>query len=194
MNIVFATNNAHKIQEIQLLLNSDNIKVLSLKDITCSEELPENQTTLEGNAIEKAQYVFENYGYSCFADDTGLEIPVLNNSPGVYSARYAGPQRDANDNMQKILTEMQGKSNRHACFRTVICLILNGEKHLFEGRVDGEILQEPIGTAGFGYDPIFAPNTEGPLQSFAQMNIAEKNTISHRGRAVRKLIQFLTTV
>lgn len=188
MKIVFATNNQHKLEEISYLTEGKQ-QIVSLSEINCHDDIPEDHETLEENALQKARYVKEHYGYDCFADDTGLEIEALGNRPGVYSARYAGPAKDSTANMQKVLQEMQGMSNRKACFRTVIALILDGQEYLFEGRVDGEILTAPQGIAGFGYDPVFRP--EGFDKSFAEMTMEEKNNISHRGRATRKLCEFL---
>jgi len=166
------------------------IEILSLEDIGCTEDIPETGDTLEANAFQKAHYLKEHYGYDCFADDTGLEVEALNRAPGVYSARYAGPQRSAEDNMAKILDELKGKENRKAQFRTAIALILNGEEHLFEGKVEGLIIETKQGEEGFGYDPIFVPENE--TRSFAQMSMKEKGAISHRGRAVRKLVDHLS--
>lgn len=188
MKLVFATNNQHKLEEISRLLEGKH-EIISLSSLGCQDEIPEDRDTLEGNALQKAHYIKEHFGYDCFADDTGLEIEALNNRPGVYSARYAGPAKDSLENMKKVLEEMQGKTNRKACFRTVIALILNGREHLFEGRVDGEILTTQQGEAGFGYDPIFRPT--GYQVSFAEMPMDEKNKISHRGRATRKLAEYL---
>lgn len=188
MKLVFATNNKHKLEEISQLLEGKH-EIISLEAIGCHADIPEDHDTLQGNALQKAQYVKEHFGYDCFADDTGLEIEALDNRPGVYSARYAGPAKDSHENMKRILAEMEGITNRKACFRTVIALILNGEEHLFEGRVDGKILTEQHGEAGFGYDPIFQP--DGFAVSFAEMPMDEKNKISHRGRATQKLCEFL---
>lgn len=189
MQFVFASNNPNKIKEIQLLLPKE-ITILSLKDIDCLEEIPETAPTIEGNAILKANYVTKKYGYSCFADDTGLEVEALNGEPGVYSARYAGEQKNADANMNKLLTNLADKENRKAQFKTVICLNLNGNQHVFEGIIKGEIINEKRGSEGFGYDPIFIPN--GYDKTFAEMPIAEKSKISHRGLAVEKLVAFLT--
>lgn len=189
MKLVFASNNKNKIQEIQALVPSD-FQILSLEDIGCHEEIPETADTVEGNAILKANYVTSNYGYDCFADDTGLEVDALNGAPGVYSARYAGEQKDANDNMDKLLQELKDKSNRNANFKTVICLNLNGSQHLFTGIITGKIIDEKIGTNGFGYDPIFI--AEGHQKTFAQLTLEEKALISHRGIAVAQLIEFLS--
>tara|TARA_B100001142_G_C14031974_1_gene538508 strand:+ start:124 stop:720 length:597 start_codon:yes stop_codon:yes gene_type:complete len=191
MKIVFATNNPNKLKEIQALM-PDGVDILSLKDIGCTEDIPETGNTLEANAFQKAHYLKEHYGYDCFADDTGLEIEALNGAPGVYSARYAGPQRSAEDNMSKILNKLQGKENRKAQFRTAIALILNEEEHLFEGKVDGHISEDRQGDEGFGYDPIFLP--ENDQRSFAQMSMEEKGEISHRGRAVKKLVEYLNNL
>lgn len=188
MKLVFATNNRHKLEEIARLLEGKH-EIVSLEDIGCREDIPEEQDTLEGNALQKARYVKEHYGYDCFADDTGLEVEALEGRPGVYSARYAGPAKDSRKNMRKVLAELEGESNRKACFRTVIALILEGKEYLFEGRVDGEILREEHGEGGFGYDPVFRP--EGFRESFAEMDLDTKNGISHRGRAVEKLIEEL---
>lgn len=188
MKLVFATNNAHKLEEIREMLGKEH-EIVSLKEIGCHEDIPEEQDTLEGNALQKARYIHEKYGYDCFADDTGLEIETLNNAPGVYSARYAGTAHDSEANMRKVLLEMQTASNRKARFRTVIALILDGREYLFEGIVRGEMLREKHGHEGFGYDPIFRP--EGFTESFAEMSLADKNSISHRGQATRKLCQFL---
>ena len=188
MKLVFASNNEHKIAEISKLVPS-GFEVVSLESIGCTEDIPETADTLEGNAILKAQYVWERFGLSCFADDTGLEVPVLGNAPGVYSARFAGPQRNATDNMDKLLDELNEINQRDARFRTVIALILEGQMHTFEGIVNGTITREKHGSEGFGYDPIFKP--EGFDQTFAEMNMEQKNTMSHRGRAVLKLVEFL---
>lgn len=191
MKIVFATNNPNKLKEIQALMPT-GIEILSLKEIGCTEDIPETGTTLEANAFQKAHYLKENYGYDCFADDTGLEVESLNGAPGVYSARYAGPERSAEANMAKILEELKGTENRKAQFRTAIALILNGEEQVFEGKVEGHISKAKQGDEGFGYDPIFLP--ENNQRSFAQMTMAEKGAISHRGRAVRKLVDFLGSI
>ena len=186
--LVVATNNAHKLEEIAAILG-DEMELLSLKDIKCFADIPETADTLEGNACQKAMYIYENYGMDCFADDTGLEVDALNGAPGVYSARYAGDDHDSEANMQKLLHELEGKKNRKAQFRTAICLIQEGKEYLFEGIVKGEIIQEKRGGAGFGYDPIFVP--EGYEQTFAELGNDVKNTISHRARAVEKLCLFL---
>lgn len=186
--LVFATNNPNKLKEVQAMLG-DAFKLLTLKEIGCHDEIPEDQDTLEGNARQKARYLMEHYGKDCFADDTGLEVKALNGAPGVYSARYAGPQRNSEDNMDKVLRGLEGAADRSAQFRTSICLILDGEEHLFEGIAPGTICTERSGAEGFGYDPIFRP--EGYEKTFAEMDLSEKNQISHRGKAVRQLVDFL---
>ena len=188
MKLVFASNNKNKIQEIQALVPSV-IQIVSLEEIGCTEDIPETADTIEENAILKANYVTEKYGYYCFADDTGLEVESLNGAPGVYSARYAGEQKDANDNMDKLLSELEDKSNRKANFKTVIALNLNGKQNLFTGIINGKIIEEKIGTNGFGYDPIFV--ADGFDKTFAELSMEEKSTISHRGIAVKELILFL---
>lgn len=187
MKLVFASNNKNKIQEIQVLV-PNTIQIVSLEDIGCTEDIPETADTIEGNAILKANYVTEKYGYDCFADDTGLEVEALNGAPGVYSARYAGEQKDANDNMDKLLSELKDKSNRKANFKTVIALNLKGKQNLFTGIINGKIIDEKIGTNGFGYDPIFV--ADGYEKTFAELTMEEKSTISHRGIAVKELILF----
>lgn len=189
MQLVFASNNKNKIQEIQALVPSD-FKILSLEDIGCFEEIPETAETIEGNAILKANYVTQNYGYPCFADDTGLEVDALNGAPGVYSARYAGEQKNAEDNMNKLLLELRTATSRKAHFKTVICLNNNGLQHLFTGIINGTITTEKIGTNGFGYDPIFI--ADGTEKTFAELSMHEKASISHRGIAVGQLIDFLS--
>ena len=188
MKLVFASNNKNKIQEIQTLV-PNTIQILSLEDIGCTEDIPETADTIEGNAILKANYVTEKYGYDCFADDTGLEVEALNGAPGVYSARYAGEQKDANDNMDKLLLELKDKTNRKANFKTVIALNLNRKQNLFTGIINGKIIEEKIGTNGFGYDPIFV--ADGYEKTFAELSMEEKSTISHRGIAVKQLLTFL---
>jgi XTP/dITP diphosphohydrolase len=190
MKLVFATNNPNKLSELQDLV-PEGIEILSLKDINCNEELPETNPTLEGNALQKAQYVYQNYGFNCFADDTGLEIEALGGAPGVYSARYAGEDCKAEDNMKKVLTKLENKDNRNAKFRTVIALIIKGKENLFEGECSGKITKTKSGAEGFGYDPIFTP--EGNEITFAEMSKQEKGAISHRGRAVANLVDYLTT-
>jgi len=188
MQLVFASNNKNKILEIQSIL-PDTIKILSLDSIGCHEEIPETAETIEENAILKANYVTRNYGYDCFADDTGLEVDSLNGEPGVYSARYAGEQRNADDNMNKVLERLSDKNDRRAQFKTVIALNLNGKQHLFTGIAKGEITVEKTGNQGFGYDPIFKP--EEYRETFAQLSLDVKNKISHRGKATQQLINFL---
>ena len=188
MKLVFATNNLNKLKEVQEMLPS-SIELLSLKDINCNEEVDETENTLQGNAKLKADYITKNYGYNCFADDTGLEVEALDGKPGVYSARFAGEPKSAERNMQKLLDELKNKSNRDAQFRTAICLNLDDKQFLFEGICTGEILHSKQGDKGFGYDPIFKP--EGYQQSFAEMSSDEKNKISHRGIAIKKLVEFL---
>ncbi|MAY83031.1 MAG: non-canonical purine NTP pyrophosphatase [Flavobacteriales bacterium] len=186
--IVFASQNENKVREIRAQLG-DNLQILSLNDIGHTQELAEDQNTLEGNALQKAQFVIQKLGYNCFADDTGLEVNALNGAPGVYSARYAGDTKDANANMDKLLAEMEGVLDRSAQFRTAIALIIDGKEYLFEGVCEGEILKEKRGEKGFGYDPIFKPR--GYDLSFAEMDLAEKARIGHRGKAVHQLILFL---
>lgn len=186
--LVFATNNAHKLEEIAAILG-EKIELLSLKDIECTADIPETANTLEGNATQKAEYIYQQYGLDCFADDTGLEVEALDGAPGVFSARYAGEGHNSEDNMQKLLQNLQGVTNRKAQFRTVICLIWDGKKYLFEGICKGEIIEEKRGNAGFGYDPIFVP--EGYNQTFAELGNDIKNSISHRAKAVELLCNFL---
>jgi XTP/dITP diphosphohydrolase len=191
MRLCFASNNAHKLDEIRPLL-PEGVQLLSLADIGCHEELPETQPTLEGNARQKAQYVWDHYGVPCFADDTGLEVAALGGAPGVYSARYAGPQRSSPDNVAKLLHELATNPHREARFRTVVSLVLGqGEVHEFSGEVPGSISAVPIGRGGFGYDPVFIPS-EGDGRTFAEMSLDEKNLISHRARAVAGLVAFLS--
>ena len=188
MKLVFATNNKHKLEELQAILG-DQFTLLSLKDIECFDEIPEEQLTLEGNASQKAYYIYDKFGMNCFADDTGLEIKALNGEPGVFSARYAGEDKDSEANMNKVLAKLAKINDREARFRTVISLVIDGDEKQFEGIVNGEILREKRGGSGFGYDPIFKP--EGLDQSFAEMGLDDKNKISHRGRAVQKLVDYL---
>ena len=190
MQLVFASNNKNKILELQSML-PDTILILSLESIGCFEDIPETAGTIEGNAIQKANYVTEKFGYNCFADDTGLEVDSLNGDPGVYSARYAGEQRNADDNMNKLLAMLESKNNRAAQFKTVMALNLNGSQHLFTGIARGLITSKKIGDQGFGYDPIFQP--DGYDETFAQLSLEIKNKISHRGKATKKLIDFLKT-
>lgn len=185
---VFATNNAHKLQEVTAILG-ERVELLSMKDINCQTDIPETADTLEGNALLKARFIFENYQMDCFADDTGLEVEALNGAPGVYSARYAGDDHNSEANMKKLLRDMEGVENRKARFRTVFALIVDGKEHLFEGIVKGEIIKTRRGTSGFGYDPIFIP--EGYTQTFAEMGNDLKNKISHRALATNKLCRFL---
>ncbi len=187
--LVFATNNPHKLRELEEILKGE-FTLLSLNDISCMDDIPETGDTLEANASQKSFYIWERFGIDCFSDDSGLEVEILNNEPGVHSARYAGESRNADENVSKLLFELEGKKNRKARFRCVISLIIQGKEFLFEGRVDGEILTERKGEGGFGYDPVFSP--VGFDQSFAQMDADLKNGMSHRGRAVQKLVAFLT--
>ena len=187
MEIIFATNNAHKLSEIKESVS--NYKVLGLKEFGINEDIPETGKTLKENARIKAQYIYEKYRVNCFADDTGLEVDALNGEPGVYSARYAGPDCNFGDNNEKLLRELEGKENRQARFKTVICLIIDGEELFFEGVCDGQILNAYQGKDGFGYDPLFKPLSKDV--SFAEMSISEKNEISHRGLAVKELLKFL---
>ncbi len=188
LQLVFATNNKHKVNEIQSLIK-ENLEILTLNDINCTEDIPETSPTIEGNAFQKARYLNQKYKYNCFADDTGLIVEALNGEPGVYSARYAGEQKNDEDNMNLLLQNLESKENRKAKFQTVIALIINGNEHAFVGEVHGTIAKEKKGNQGFGYDPIFIP--QGYDCSFAEMSADEKNNISHRGIATRKLLQFL---
>lgn len=188
MKLVFATNNLNKLREVQAML-PESIELLSLADIDCKEDIPETQPTIEGNALQKARYIYQNYHYNCFADDTGLEIDALDGEPGVYSARYAGEAKNSDANMQKVLDNLQLQTNRKAQFKTIFALIIDGEEQLFEGIVRGEILEKRTGTLGFGYDPIF--QAENTNQSFAEMSLDLKNKISHRAIATQKLIAYL---
>jgi len=185
--LVFATNNTHKLSEVRAILS--DYEIVSLSEMNCFEEIPETADTLEGNALLKAQYVYEKFGLNCFADDTGLEVDALNGEPGVYSARYAGEDHNAQNNMMKLLERLGENTNRKAHFRTVITLIEDGEVQYFEGRIDGQIAKLPQGNAGFGYDPIFVP--DGYEKSFAELGTEEKNKISHRALAVQKLVNYL---
>ncbi|MBQ0787859.1 MAG: non-canonical purine NTP diphosphatase [Oceanihabitans sp.] len=188
MQLVFATNNLNKLKEVQSLIPK-HIKLLSLKDIGCFEDVPETQKTIAGNAIQKAEYIKAHYGYDCFADDTGLEVLALNNEPGVYSARYAGEQRDSEDNMILLLANLKDKASRQAQFKTVVALHLNGNLETFTGICKGEITTEKHGKKGFGYDPIF--KAESYTKTFAEISLDEKNKIGHRGKAVKQLVDFL---
>lgn len=190
MNIIFATNNCHKLEEVQAVLG-EGFRLTTPRELGITEDIPEEQDTLEGNASQKARYLYERTGKNCFADDTGLEVAALGGAPGVRSARYAGPGHDSQKNMELLLNNMAGKTDRRARFRTVISLILDGEEHLFEGTVEGTILDAPCGEAGFGYDPVFVP--EGYDTTFAEMSAEAKNAISHRGRAVARLAAFLAS-
>ena len=191
MELVFATNNAHKLEEVRQILG-DRFTVHSLKEIGCTEDIPETGDTFQDNALQKARYVKEHYGYDCFADDTGLEVKALGGEPGVHSARYAG-DHDSEANMTKLLRELEKKPDRSAQFRTVVALILNGQEVLFEGIVTGRIATERhYGESGFGYDPLFIP--DGFTETFSQMSPENKNQVSHRGRAVRKLADYLKTL
>jgi XTP/dITP diphosphohydrolase len=187
--IVFATNNKHKLDEIHIITDG-SLQILGLADIHCEDEIEETGTTLEENALLKARYVKEKYGYDCFADDTGLEVEALGGAPGVYSSRYAGEACNPADNMAKLLQELAGVKNRNARFRTVIALLIGNERHFFEGVINGKIIEERRGEAGFGYDPIFIP--DGHEQTFAELGNDVKNQISHRALATHQLAQFLT--
>jgi len=187
LKLVFATNNLHKLKEVQAMLT--NFDIVSLADINCIEDIPETADTLEGNAVLKANFITENYGLDCFADDTGLEVEALNNEPGVYSARYAGDDNNAEANMNKLLNNLKGNPNRKAQFRTAIALNIQGKQFIFDGICKGTILIEKRGESGFGYDPIFMP--DGFKNSFAEMNLVGKGKISHRGKAIKKLVTFL---
>lgn len=188
MKIIFATNNKHKLKEVQAVLG-DGYRLVTPSELGITEEIPEDRPTIEGNASQKSRYLYERTGDDCFADDTGLEVEALGGEPGVRSARYAGPGHDSERNIGLLLRNMKGATNRRARFRTVISLILDGEEHLFEGIVEGALLTAPRGTNGFGYDPIFVP--DGYAETFAEMSDEAKNAISHRGRAVAKLAAFL---
>lgn len=189
--LVFATNNTHKLEEVREVVK-DTFEILSLKDINCNEDVDETGTTLEENALIKARYVKEKYGYDCFGDDTGLEVDALNGAPGVYSARYAGGDHDSKANIRKLLKELDNISDRKAQFRSVVALIIDGKEYLFEGKIKGSIITEEKGTAGFGYDPIFMP--EGYNQTFAELGNEIKNDVSHRALAVKALCQFLKSI
>lgn len=188
MRIIFATNNSHKLEEVQAVLGS-GFTLVTPRDLGITEDIPEDADTIEGNASQKSHYLYDRMGENCFADDTGLEVEALNGAPGVYSARYGGVAHDSARNVKLLLENMEGQSNRRARFRTVISLIINGSEHLFEGVVNGVITTEPDGEGGFGYDPIFIP--DGYSETFATMGSEEKNLISHRAKAVRKLADFL---
>ena len=188
MKLVLASNNKHKLEEMRGILGND-IEILSLSDINCHDEIPEEQDTIEGNALQKARYIHDKFGLDCFADDTGLEVECLNGEPGVYSARYAGEHPTFDDNIAKLLTNMKGHENRKARFRTAIALILNDKEHIFEGEVKGRIIEEYRGHNGFGYDPVFLP--DGYTETFAELPAEIKNKISHRGNAAKKMADFL---
>jgi XTP/dITP diphosphohydrolase len=188
MVFVFATRNKNKLAEIQLLVPA-SIRMLSLHDVNCLEDIPENELTIEGNAAQKSFYVYQKYNHNCFADDTGLEIEALDGRPGVFSARYAGNDSNAENNIAKVLNEMEKADNRRARFKTIISLVIDGNEYQFEGVVNGEIATQKRGENGFGYDPIFIP--EGHKQTFAEMNLSQKNQISHRAIAVTKLVHHL---
>ena len=188
--LLFVTNNLHKLREVQEIVGN-SFRILSLKDVSIDEDIPETSKTLEGNACQKARFIYERTGMDCFADDTGLFIDALEGRPGVFSARYAGEGCIFEDNIRKVLAELQHTENRNACFRCVVCLILGGTDHLFEGRIDGVILKEKHGEGGFGYDPVFVPN--GQSQTFSEMPPYLKNGLSHRGRAMWKMMKFLGT-
>jgi len=185
---VFVTNNQHKLEEAKAMLKN-KINIVGLSGIGCYDNIPETGKTLKENALQKAHFIYDNYHYNCFADDTGLEIDTLGGRPGVFSARYAGENKSFDDNIRKVIYEMKGKTNRRARFRTVISLIIQGKEYFFEGIVEGKIIENKRGNMGFGYDPIFIPN--GYSRTFAQMDEAEKNHISHRGIALRKMAEFL---
>ncbi len=186
--LVFATNNAHKLQEVQEIIGN-KFRLLSLADIGFNDEIPEDFETLEENALQKAWFIYNKFNLNCFADDTGLEVEILNWEPGVRSARYAGEHKNSADNILKLFSRLEGKPNRNAQFRTVVALIIEGKEYLFEGKIEGKIIEEQLGRSGFGYDPIFVPN--GYNQTFAQMTSELKNAISHRGIAIAKLSDFL---
>jgi XTP/dITP diphosphohydrolase len=186
--MVFATNNPHKFKEVRQML-PENFRLLNLKDIDCVDELPETGNTIVANAYQKAKYVHDKFGVDCFADDTGLEVAALDGRPGVYSARYAGERADAADNIEKLLAELKGVEDRRAAFRTVIALLINDKEYSFEGIIHGTITEKPSGLKGFGYDPVFIP--EGFSKTFSEMSDEEKNSLSHRGKAVKKLVEFL---
>ncbi|AMA49297.1 MULTISPECIES: non-canonical purine NTP diphosphatase [Flavobacterium] len=191
MKIVFASNNQNKIKEIKRLI-PDEIEILSLKDINCLVDIPETATTIEGNARLKADYITQHYGYACFADDSGLEVEALNGEPGVFSARYAGEEKDDQKNMDKLLSVLSGELNRKANFKTVIALNLKNQQYLFTGTIDGKITFEQRGLNGFGYDPIFIP--DGYENTFAEITLEEKSKISHRAKAVKQLVEFINKI
>ncbi|MBT8263633.1 MAG: non-canonical purine NTP diphosphatase [Bacteroidia bacterium] len=188
MKLVFATHNENKFREVKAQM-PDHVELLSLSDINCFDDIAETEKTIEGNALLKARYVKDHFGIDCFADDSGLEVAALNNAPGVYSARYAGPEKNADSNNRKLLEALQKETNRAARFKTVIALIMNGEEHLFTGLCPGRIIEAPRGEGGFGYDPIFQP--DGFEKTFAEMSLSRKTEIGHRGNAIRQLITYL---
>lgn len=190
MDIVFATNNKHKLQEVKHIIG-ERFNIISLKELQCFDDIPETENTLEGNALLKARYIHQRFNCNCFADDTGLEIEALDGKPGVFSARYAGEHCSFEDNINKILAELEGKTNRNAIFRTVIALIINDKEYLFEGNIKGKIIDSKKGISGFGYDPVFIP--DGYSETFAEMGNDLKNTISHRALATKQLTEFLTS-
>ena len=189
IDLIFATGNQNKLLEINKII-PNNVKIISLKDLKFSDDIPENENTIEGNAIYKAKYIYNKFNTNVFSDDTGLEVEALNGEPGVYSARYAGEACDSNDNINKLLKKLKKKKNRSARFKTIIALIIKNKIHTFEGIINGEILKNPIGENGFGYDSIFRP--AGDSKSFAELSINEKNIISHRSLAIKKLINFIS--
>ena len=189
IDLIFATGNQNKLLEINKII-PNNVKIISLKDLKFSDDIPENENTIEGNAIYKAKYIYNKFNINVFSDDTGLEVEALNGEPGVYSARYAGEACDSNDNINKLLKKLKKKKNRNARFKTIIALIIKNKIHTFEGIINGEILKNPIGENGFGYDSIFRP--AGYSKSFAELSINEKNIISHRSLAIKKLINFIS--
>jgi len=191
MELVFATNNQHKLRELQQILGQQ-FKLLCLNDINCQEDIPEESPTIEENSMDKAVYVYEKYAINCFADDTGLEVESLDGRPGVISARYAGEEKNMDNNIAKVLEELENKENKKARFKTVISLILDGKKYQFEGIINGQIIKEKRGIGGFGYDPVFVP--DGYNTTFAEMSANDKNKISHRGLAVQKLVEFLKSL
>lgn len=191
MKLIFATHNKNKTKEVKSMMPS-HIELLSLDDINFHTEIEENATTLEGNALLKAKTIFEKTGINCFADDSGLLVDALNGAPGVYSARYAGSHKNDEDNMQKLLSELKDKTNKNAHFKTVMALIIDGKEYLFEGKIEGKIISEKLGTNGFGYDPIFVP--DGYNETFAQLDSETKNKISHRSRALQKMLEFISSI
>ena len=191
MKLIFATHNKNKLKEVKSLMPS-SIELLSLDEINFNDEIEETADTIEGNALLKAKIIFEKTGINCFADDSGLLVDALNGAPGVYSARFAGEQKNDQDNMQKLLHELNNKPNRNAHFKTVMVLIIDGKDYLFEGKIEGKIITEKLGSNGFGYDPIFVPN--GYNETFAQLNSETKNKISHRARALGKLLEFINSI